>query len=109
MKKFTLSLILLAGFITFANAQVVTETQIEADNQIITNDDFTEVALTDLSEVIQEAIKNLVGETYELKKVEFNEEKELTRVTLVSKEDEEEKCVILDKEGNEVGEATEEE
>jgi hypothetical protein len=102
MKKMILA-ILVTGCVAFAQAQFAVELQTVSTEQITTND-YKEVALTDLSEVVQEAVKNLAGETFEVNKLEFNAEKELTRVTLLNKEDKSEKRVILDKEGQEVTE-----
>ena len=95
--------ILVVGCVAFAQAQFAVEPQTVSTEQITTND-YKEVALTDLSEVVQEAVKSLAGETFEVKKLEFNAERELTRVTLLNKEDKSEKRVILDKEGQEVKE-----
>jgi len=103
MKKIILFAILLAGGIAFANAQcATTKPQAVTTTQTVSNDNYKEVALTDLSEAVQTAIKNLAGDTFDVKKVELNEEKGLTKVTLASKADASEKCVILDKDGKEV-------
>lgn len=102
MKKIVFSAILLMGCAAFANAQVTSASQITVIEQVANQDEYKEVALTDLSEVVQEAVKTLAGETSDVTKVEFNAAKELTRVTLVNKENKEEKVVILDKEGKEV-------
>ena len=108
MKLMFLSAILLMGCAAFASAQVeADEIQTAPDEQIIqvvTTDEYKEVALTDLCAGLQEAIKNLAGETFEVQKVEFNAEKALTKVTLTNKVDESEKLVILDKEGKELKE-----
>ena len=102
MKKIILFAILLAGGISFASAQSTTEPQTVATTQVVVTDGYKEVALTDLSEAVQAAVKNLAGDTFDVKKVEFNEEKGLTRVTLTSKADATEKVVILDKDGKDV-------
>jgi lipocalin len=51
-------------------------------------------------------VKNLAGEVYDVAKVEFDAEKELTKVTLANKEDKSEKVVVLNKEGKEVEDET---
>lgn len=102
MKKIILFAILSVGYVTFTNAQSATEPQTVSVEQVVASDDYKEVALADLCEAVQEAVKNLAGETFEVKKIEFNAENELTKVTFTNKEDASEKCVILDKEGSEV-------
>jgi len=102
MKKIILFAILLAGGITFASAQSTSEPQTVATEQVAATDGYKEVALTDLSDVIQAAVKDLAGDTFDVKKVEFNEEKGLTRVTFTNKADASEKVTILDKDGKEV-------
>ena len=104
MKKVILCAALLIGCVAFVNAQAA---RISADNAVtqLASDDYKEVKLADLSQVVQDAVKEIAGETYDVKKVEFNAEKELTKVTLVGKEDgSAEKTVVLDKEGKEVKE-----
>jgi len=106
MKKVILSAALLIGCVAFANAQAAV--RISTDDATVTqvaSDDYKEVQLADLSQVVQAAVKEIAGETYDVKKVEFNAEKELTKVTFVGKEDKDaEKVVVLDKEGKEVKE-----
>ncbi|MCL2132022.1 MAG: hypothetical protein FWH36_06180 [Lentimicrobiaceae bacterium] len=100
MKKVILFAALSIGCVAFANARV----SVNADNVStvqVTNGDYKEVALTDCPEVIQVAVKNLAGDVYDVKKVEFDAETELTKVAFVNKEDGTEKTVILDKEGKE--------
>lgn len=102
MKKILLSAIILAGSATFANAQFSVQPQTTPMVQVVAQDEFKEVDLKTLSGTIQQAVVALAGETFAVKKVEFNAEKELTRVTLTNKEDNSEKIVVLDKEGKEV-------
>jgi hypothetical protein len=100
MKKVILFAALLTGCVAFANARfTVSENTVTSE---LTINDYKEVALADLSEVVQNAVKELAGDTYTVKKVEFDAEKELTRVTLAEKENGNEKTVILNKEGKEV-------
>ena len=100
MKKVILFAALLVGCVAFANARVVVTSDVVSTVEV-TSGDYKEVALADLSEVIQEAVKNHAGEIYDVKKVEYDAEKELTRVTLTKKDDNSEKSVILNKEGKE--------
>lgn len=101
MKKMMISAILLMSCVAFTNAQSAPVLQDRAA-VVMNQDGYKEVALADLSEQLQSAVNALAGETSEIKKLESNEEKGFTRVTLVNKESKEEKTVILDKEGKEV-------
>jgi len=102
MKKIILFAILLGGGITFAGAQSTSEPQTVTTEQVVVTDGYKEVALKDLGEAVQTAVKNLAGDTFDVKKIELNEEKGLTRVTLTNKADATEKVAILDKDGKEV-------
>ncbi|MCL1937302.1 MAG: hypothetical protein FWF52_02765 [Candidatus Azobacteroides sp.] len=103
MKKIVLSVILLAGCAAFANARSTDEPQtVVTEEQVALNDDYQEVALTDLNEVVQAAINDLAGDAFDVKKVEFNAGEGLTKVTLANKEDASETVAILDKEGKSV-------
>jgi len=104
MKKIIVFAVLLSGGISFANAQCpnATAPQAVSTQQAVATGEFKEVALSNLSEAVQTAVKNLAGDTFNVKKLELNAAKELTKVTLASKADASEKVVILDKEGKEV-------
>jgi len=103
MKKIILLAILFSGCVAFTNAQSANEPQTAPTEQTVTTDDgYKAVALTDLSAVIQDSVKNLAGDTFDVKKVELNADKALTRVTLTNKADATEKVVVLDKDGKEV-------
>jgi len=104
MKKVILCAALMIGCVAFANAQFTVSSEETVSTVQVTNGDYKEVILADLSEVVQEAVKNLAGEVYEIKKLEFDAERELTKVTLAQKEDGGEKVVILNKDGKEVEE-----
>jgi len=105
MKKLFLITILLAGCFTFANAQeAVAEINEIAQIEQIVNDDYKTVTLGELETVVQETIKNLVGEDNEIKTIEFDAETQYTKITFSKKEDDSEKVVILNKEGKEVTE-----
>ena len=101
MKKVVLFAAILIGCVVFANARITVSSENTAILQV-TTDEYKEVAMADLNQIIQDAVKELAGETYDVKKVEFDAEKELTKITLLNKEDESEKTVILNKEGKEV-------
>jgi len=103
MKRVILFAVLLTGCVAFANARFTVSSENVVISQI-TSDEYKEVALTDLNQVIQNAVKEIAGEAYDVKKVEFDAEKELTKVTLTSKDGDSEKTVILNKEGKEVKE-----
>ena len=103
MRKIILCVVLLTGYVAFANASVKINAETVSAVQV-TDGDYKEVALADLSEVVQEAVKNLAGEVYDIVKVEINTEKELTKVTLRKKEIDETETVTLDKEGKKVTE-----
>ena len=102
MKRIILCAALLVGCVTFANAWTISSETVSTVQ--ITDNDYKEVALADLSQVVQNAVKELAGEDYDVKKVEFNAEKEFTKVTFLKTEDNTEKVVILNKEGKEVKE-----
>ena len=102
MKKVILCAALLTGCVAFANAWTISSETVSTVQ--VTNDDYKEVVLADLSQVVQDAVKEIAGEVYDVKKVEFDAEKEFTKVTLLKKEDNTEKVVVLNKEGKEVKE-----
>jgi len=103
MKKIILCVILLTGYVSFANAQAAISSEAVSTVQTA-NGDYKEVALENLSEVVQEAVKNLAGDSYDIVKIEFNAEEELTKVTLHGRESGETATVILNKEGEKVTE-----
>jgi len=108
MKKLILSAILLIGCVAFTNAQcAASENQAVSTDQTAVTDEYKEVALTDLCQVIQKAVADLAGDTFDVKKVEYNAEKVITRVTLVNKDDQSEKLVLLDKAGKEMNDDAE--
>lgn len=104
MKKMILCLAVLAGGFTavVANDLVV----LSAVNNVVVagNEEFQAIEFKDLNETVQKAIVTLAGDAYDVKKLEFDKTKELTRVTLQEKGTETQKVVVLDKEGKEVTE-----
>jgi ABC-type glycerol-3-phosphate transport system substrate-binding protein len=104
MKKVILLVALITGTIAAANAATALETNTKVTIETATtdNDGYKEVKLDELSQVVQASIKALAGETYVISKVEYSAELELVRATLTSKEDQQVKVVLIDKNGKEV-------
>jgi len=102
MKKVILFAALTIGCVAFANARFTVSSEDAVSTVQVTNGDYKEITMDDLSDVLKEAVKNLAGETYQVKKLEYDAEKDLTRVTLAQGDTE--KVVILNKEGKEVEE-----
>ena len=103
MKKVLLSIMLTVGAYTFTCAQA----PIVDENPTVTvaqeDDGYKDVKLEDLSEKVQSAIKDNYS-NYTVKSTSYNEEKKLAKVTFTSKEDQSEKIVILNEEGEELKE-----
>lgn len=103
MKKLIFSAILLMSGVAFANAQASTQPMTTPTEQTPASGDYKVVSVSDLNATVQAAIQTLEA-TYEVKTVEFNDAAKLTRVALISKADQSEKCVILDNDGKEAAE-----
>ena len=102
MKKVILSVAIIAGMLittNVQNAQAIEEQPSIA--MVMDNDGFVEVQLQDLSEVVQATINSYTQE-YDISKLKYNAEKQLTKVKLTKKDDQSEKVVFLDAEGKEV-------
>lgn len=99
MKKVFLAIALTIGTFGFVNAQTVENPvpQTETTQQ----EGYKVVSLGDLNQKVQDAIKAIAGDAYDIKTIEFDAAKELTRVTFVSKADQSEKVVVLNSEGQE--------
>ena len=104
MKKMILCLAVLAGGFTAAVANDLVVLSTVNSEVVVGNEEFEAIEFKDLSETVQKAIVTLAGDTYEVKKLEFEKTKEQTRVTLQEKGTETEKVVVLDKDGKEVTE-----
>lgn len=104
MKKMILCLAVLAGGFTAAVANDLVVLSTVNSEVVVGNEEFEAIEFKDLSETVQKAIVTLAGDTYDVKKLEFEKTKELTRVTLQEKGTETEKLVVLDKDGKEVTE-----
>lgn len=105
MKKLIFSALILMSSAAFVNAQIPAQTQAPSTEQSQCEGEFVSGTLTALGAPVQDAIQALASDAFTVKGVEYNNAKELTRVTLVSKADKSEKCVILDNAGKEITEA----
>lgn len=101
MKKALLTLVILAGGLAVTSAKTQGNSNISSDYQflIYQQDEYREVSMSDLSEMIQSAIKVLAGEEYNITKLEVCDAKSTTRVTLTQKSDGKVVVFILDKDG----------
>lgn len=105
MKTIVLSIAFIAAssLVAFsANVQQDENSQTTVENVVTQEEDvYTDIELADLNENVQAAINSL-SETFTVKSITYNAEKKLTKVSLISKEDEKESVVILDDEGKAV-------
>lgn len=102
MKKVILSIAIVAGLVISANVQNVNAVEGNVNVSMVLSDDgFVDVQLQDLSEAVQAAITAFAAE-YDVTSLQFNAEKQLTKVSLTKKDDQSEKVVYLDAEGKEV-------
>lgn len=87
---------------TTANA---TSSMVCAESSVMSmqNDGFIPAKLEELPKPVQEAILKL-GESYTVKSLAWNPEKEQTKVIVLSKKDNSQGVVVLDKEGKAVKE-----
>ena len=102
MKKLILTVAIFAGAYTTSVAYAAINQNATSTIAVVSQEEWKEVKLEELSETIQKAVKDFAGELYNIAKLEFNEAAEQIRLTLNSKEDNSQKIVILDKEGKEV-------
>jgi hypothetical protein len=101
MKRFFLSAVMVVGFCVFCNAQTVQTVQ-SGENAVVavsTDDDYKEVKMEELSQVVQDAIKNNYTDL-KVKTLAYDAEKKLTKVTFEAPNGEE-RVVILNEEGKE--------
>lgn len=103
MKRILLSAMVLMGIgsSAIANSGSVLNSERSISVVQVMQEDYKEVSLESLNEKVQAAV-NAYADAYEVKKLEFDENAKLTRVTLADKESKAEKIVILDDEGKEV-------
>ena len=102
MKKMILTIAMIAGMTAICNIQTlqaVSQFQIESVSQ--DENGFVEVKLEELNPEVQSAVNALLVD-YDLKVLKHNAEKQLTKVVLISKQDQSEKKVLLDEKGKEV-------
>jgi len=99
MKKLLVAVAVFMSMGTMAFAQSVDAVQQEVVAQAV--DTFKEVKAEDLNEKVQATLATY-NETFTVKKLEYNEEKKVTRVTLEEKANKTEKIVTLDEEGKEI-------
>jgi hypothetical protein len=92
MKKMILvSVAMIASLVMLTNAQPVNPMQ---------DDGFVAVELQDLTEVVQITV-NAFAQDYDVTALQYNAEKQLTKVTLKKKADQTEKVIYLDAKGKE--------
>lgn len=99
MKKVFLAIALTMGTFGFVSAQ--TAENPAPQTETTAQEGYKVVSLGDLNQTVQNAIKAIAGDAYDIKTIEFDAAKELTRVTFVSKADKSEKVVVLNKDGQE--------
>jgi hypothetical protein len=104
MKRFFLSAVMVVGFCVFCNAQTTPTVQ-TGEKAVVTastDGDYKEVKIEELSQIVQDAIKNNYTDL-KVKTLAYDAEKKLTKVTFVTPNGEE-KVVILNEEGKEQAE-----
>lgn len=102
MKKVILSFALVAGMTAMTHMQTLQAgNQIQQEAVAQDDDGFAEVKLEELNPAVQASVKALLA-NYELKSLQHHAEKQLTKVILISKQDQSVKMVLLDAEGKEV-------
>jgi hypothetical protein len=104
MKKLFLSIVMIIGFSVFCNAQTVPTVQtnqagVKVSVAVSEEDGYQAVKMEELSQVVQDAIKNNYTDLT-VKALAYNAEKKLTKVTFVTANGEN-KVVILNEEGKE--------
>ena len=99
MKKVILTIVLAVATFGFVNAQTVENPapQTETTKQ----EGYKVVSLGDLNQKVQSAINAIAGDVYDIKTIEFDAAKGLTKVTFIAKADKSEKVVVLNSEGQE--------
>lgn len=102
MKKVILTFALIAGMTAMTHTRTLhAATRIQQQVTVQDENGFKEVKLEELNDAVQEAVKALLIDN-ELKLLKHNAEKGLTKVLLISKQDQSEKKVLLNAEGKEV-------
>lgn len=102
MKKVILSIALVGGIFATSHIQAVNNPKVQSVVMSVMQDDgFVNVKFEELNEKVQLAIRGLV-DVYELNALQFNAEKQLTKVEATKKDDKTRKTFLFDKEGKEV-------
>lgn len=101
MKKVILSIAFIAGLSTMITANAVNQ---PVAMEVSQDSSFVDVKFEDLNENVQNAVRALV-EQYDLTSLQYNAEKQVTKVGLIGKEDQAAKIVYLDAEGKEIDKA----
>ncbi len=106
MKKIIVVSALMMGVFGLVGATAnATSSMVCAESSVMSmqNDGFIPAKLEELPKPVQEAILKL-GESYTVKSLAWNPEKEQTKVIVLSKKDNSQGVVVLDKEGKAVKE-----
>lgn len=101
MKKMILSIAVIAGMFLMTNLNVATASEKPSISIVTEDDGFVEVRLQDLNENIQASINALTSE-YDVQTLKYNEEKKLTKVVLIKKDDQSTKKVYFNENGEKI-------
>lgn len=104
MKKLLVAVAVLMGVSTMSFANSNDSIPPQDKNELVAQvvqDTYKEVKAEELNAKVQEALKGYEA-TYTVKKLEYNESKKQTQVTLEDKSTKAEKVVLIDDEGKEV-------
>lgn len=104
MKKLLIAVAILMGVGTMSYANSADSISVQPESELVAmvlQDTYKEVKLEELSEKVQATIKGYEG-VYTIKKLEYNETKKQTQVTLEDNGTKAAKVVVLDEEGKEV-------
>ncbi len=102
MKKVFLSIALVTGIFATANIQATNSTVEQPITEVTFNDDgFVDVKFDELNEKVQDAVR-AVAEDYDLNALQYNAEKEITKVVCTKKDDQSQRIFYFDVEGKEI-------
>jgi alpha-galactosidase len=106
MKKVILSVALILGIVGATNARIQDQGQVQQDRTTVIStqsqdDGFKDVKLEDLNEKVQAAI-SVVAENYTIDVLQYNAEKQITKVEATKKDDQSKKTFYFDAEGTEI-------
>lgn len=102
MKKVILSIALATGIFAVTTVQATNASINKANIEVAFEDDgFVDVKFEELNEKVQEAVR-VVAEEYDLNALQYNAEKQLTKVVGTKKDDQSKKTFYFDVEGKEV-------